>query len=157
MFWQQPPLASLEIMNEQFRCTIVFLKVFRSKKTPKHNSLMLGYTKPTRIAYERFKGPLFCACTYMFCSYCNRARNMHNTTIQSSYGTFTKNVHYNGSASELQSTGQQEKPGLNVKINTTIATRLQNLEVHSCRVKAHRNFKTKVEGDYSKTTVNRDS
>jgi len=35
----------------------------------------------------------------------------------------------NGSASEQQSTGQQEKLRLNVKINTNIATRLQNLEV----------------------------
>lgn len=115
---------------------------------------MLIYTKP-RIACERFKGPLFCACAYMLCTV---TVTEQETRLSSPAMVLShQEVHYNGSASEEQSTGQ-EKPGLNVKINTNIATRLQNLEVqiHSCRVKAYRNFKAKVEGDtqrqqYTKT------
>lgn len=91
---------------------------------------MLVYTKPTRIACEMFKGTLFRACAHVLYTVtvteqktCTTQQPSPDVVLPQQESTF------HGSASEHRSIGQQEKPELNMRINTNIMTRLQNLGV----------------------------
>lgn len=93
---------------------------------------MLVYSKATRIACERFKGPLFCISTYILFTV---SVTVQETDAQHDYlvqlqSVSPRNVCCNRSASKQQSSGQREKPKLNAKINTKTVTRLQILEVY---------------------------